>query len=74
MSCLQEHCSQLTFPGVRRSWKSLLKGKGGIVSVKDRSPQFAALPCQVVAVVREGLRVDGGWTASDWLTRDVRHQ
>lgn len=63
--------SVLSTSGVRHSWSRLLDGKCGIVSVKDRSSRFAALPCQVAAVVPEGSIADGGWTAGDWLSRDV---
>ncbi|KAL2866417.1 putative beta-ketoacyl synthase (Cem1) [Aspergillus lucknowensis] len=56
--------------GVRRTWKRLLDGHCGIVSVKDRDPRFADLPCQIAAVVPHGLRAEGRWTASEWLSRD----
>ncbi|KAL2001385.1 hypothetical protein VTN02DRAFT_1833 [Thermoascus thermophilus] len=56
--------------GTRRTWKRLLDGHCGIVNVADRSPGFAELPCQVAAVVPQGARQDGGWTALDWLKRD----
>ncbi|KAK2765645.1 Mitochondrial beta-keto-acyl synthase [Arachnomyces sp. PD_36] len=56
--------------GVRRTWKRLLDGHCGIVSVKDRGPGFAELPCQIAATVPQGLKENGGWTASEWLSRD----
>ncbi|WEW57802.1 Mitochondrial beta-keto-acyl synthase [Emydomyces testavorans] len=56
--------------GVRRTWKRLLDGHCGIVSVKDRHPGFAEIPCQIAAVVPRGSKEHGGWRASDWLTRD----
>ncbi|KAJ5138964.1 Thiolase-like subgroup [Penicillium bovifimosum] len=55
--------------GVRRSWKRLLDGHCGIVNVKDRDERFAEQPCQVAAVVPQGMREEGGWTASEWLGR-----
>ncbi|SLM36624.1 beta-ketoacyl synthase [Lasallia pustulata] len=60
----------LTNLGVRRSWKRLINGECGIVSVKDRGPQFEQQTCQVAAAVPQGSKEDGGWNASDWLSRD----
>lgn len=56
--------------GVRRTWKRLLDGHCGIVNVKHRDARFADLPCQIAAVVPVGPRQEGGWTASEWLSRD----
>ncbi|KAI1909051.1 Mitochondrial beta-keto-acyl synthase [Ophidiomyces ophidiicola] len=56
--------------GVRHTWKRLLDGQCGIVSVKDRHPGFAEIPCQVAAVVPRGPKQFGGWTSSEWVTRD----
>ncbi|KAI9678928.1 MAG: Mitochondrial beta-keto-acyl synthase [Trizodia sp. TS-e1964] len=53
--------------GVRQSWTRLLKGECGIVSVRERSAEFAALPSTVAAVVPHGRKIDGGWNADDWL-------
>ncbi|KAJ0417025.1 thiolase-like protein [Aspergillus carlsbadensis] len=53
--------------GVRRTWKRLLDGHCGIVNVRDRDARFADLPAQIAAIVPEGLRAEGGWTASEWL-------
>ncbi|KAK8249587.1 3-oxoacyl-synthase-like protein [Phyllosticta capitalensis] len=53
--------------GVPRTWSRLLKGHCGVVSVKDRGPQFAALPSQIAAVVPSGLKKDGGWDPKEWL-------
>ncbi|KAK8202176.1 Mitochondrial beta-keto-acyl synthase [Zalaria obscura] len=53
--------------GVRQTWRRLLDGHCGIKSIKDRSPQFAALPSQVAGVVPIGSRENGGWTAKEWL-------
>ena len=58
--------------GIRRTWKRLLDGHCGIVNVKDRDERYAEQPCQVAAVVPEGSRKNGGWTASEWLNRVVR--
>ncbi|KAJ5174106.1 uncharacterized protein N7500_002037 [Penicillium coprophilum] len=57
--------------GIRRTWKRLLDGHCGVVNVKDRDERFAEQPCQVAAVVPQGSREDGGWTASEWLNRGV---
>ncbi|KZF21484.1 3-oxoacyl-synth [Xylona heveae TC161] len=53
--------------GVRRSWSRLLDGSCGIVSVKDKGPQFAALPSQVAALVPTGSKTTGGWDRTEWL-------
>ncbi|PYH68800.1 putative beta-ketoacyl synthase (Cem1) [Aspergillus vadensis CBS 113365] len=56
--------------GFRRTWKRLLDGHCGIVNVNHRDTRFADLPCQIAAVVPQGARKDGCWTASEWLSRD----
>ncbi|KAF2248370.1 3-oxoacyl-synthase-like protein [Trematosphaeria pertusa] len=53
--------------GVRRTWQRLLDGQCGIVSIKNRSPEFAVLPSQVAGVVPEGKKKDGRWNAKEWL-------
>ncbi|KAJ5585420.1 uncharacterized protein N7459_005220 [Penicillium hispanicum] len=55
--------------GIRRTWKRLLDGHCGIVNVNDSDARFAEQPCQVAAVVPQGTRQSGGWTASEWLSR-----
>ncbi|OQE12935.1 hypothetical protein PENFLA_c059G04687 [Penicillium flavigenum] len=55
--------------GIRRTWKRLLDGHCGVVNVKDRDARYAEQPCQVAAVVPQGSRENGGWTASEWLSR-----
>lgn len=37
----------------------------------DRDERFAEQPCQVAAVVPQGSREEGKWTASEWLSRGV---
>ena len=61
----------LTFPGVRRTWSRLIDGQCGIVSLKDRSPNFALLPSQVAAVVPEGSKELGGWDAKEHFNPSV---
>ncbi|PLN77407.1 3-oxoacyl-synth [Aspergillus taichungensis] len=56
--------------GIRRTWSRLLDGHCGIVNVRERGPRFAEVPCQIAAVVPQGTRQDGGWNASEWLSRD----
>ncbi|KAF2270086.1 3-oxoacyl-synthase-like protein [Lojkania enalia] len=53
--------------GVRRTWKRLLDGQCGILSIKERGPQFAALPSQVAGIVPEGKKEDGAWNAKELL-------
>ncbi|OJD25248.1 beta-ketoacyl-acyl-carrier-protein synthase II [Blastomyces percursus] len=60
--------------GVRRTWKRLLDGHCGVISVKDRDPRYADLPCQIAALVPEGQKSDGGWRGSDWLSRDMERK
>ncbi|EEH22531.2 beta-ketoacyl-acyl-carrier-protein synthase II [Paracoccidioides brasiliensis Pb03] len=60
--------------GIRRTWKRLLDGHCGIVSVKDRDPRYKDLPCQIAALVPEGPKSEGGWNASDWLSRDAERK
>lgn len=50
----------------------MLDGHCGVVNVKDRDARYAEQPCQVAAVVPQGSRENGGWTASEWLNRVVR--
>ncbi|KAF2126087.1 3-oxoacyl-synthase-like protein [Dothidotthia symphoricarpi CBS 119687] len=54
--------------GVRRTWKRLIDSDCGVVSIKDRSPQFAALPSQVAALVPEGAKDDGLWNPKEYLS------
>ncbi|KAF2676678.1 3-oxoacyl-synthase-like protein [Lentithecium fluviatile CBS 122367] len=54
--------------GVRRTWRRLLDRQCGIISIKDRSSEFAVLPSQVAAVVPEGKKENGMWSAKDWLS------
>ncbi|PYI29363.1 3-oxoacyl--synthase [Aspergillus indologenus CBS 114.80] len=56
--------------GIRRTWKRLIDGHCGIVNVVHRDARFTDVPCQVAAVVPQGARSEGGWTASEWLSRD----
>ncbi|KAJ5724952.1 hypothetical protein N7493_006680 [Penicillium malachiteum] len=56
--------------GIRRSWKRLLDGQCGVVNVNHRDKRFAEQPCQIAAVVPQGSRDDGGWMASEWLSRN----
>ena len=49
----------------------MLNGECGIVSLRDRGKRFAALPCQVAAVVPEGSKEEGRWTALQWVSKDV---
>ena len=43
------------------------------MSVKDRGEAFAALPCQIAAVVPQGPQEDGKWNASEWVTKAEAH-
>jgi 3-oxoacyl-[acyl-carrier-protein] synthase II len=63
--------SSLTNSGVRRTWSRLIDGQCGIVSIKDRSPEFALLPSQVAALVPEGSKDEGKWNPKDHLSPSV---
>ncbi|KAH3908061.1 hypothetical protein HBI56_149850 [Parastagonospora nodorum] len=52
--------------GVRRIWKRLIEGHCGIVSIKDRSLDFAKLPSQIAALVPEGSKEHGKWNAKEY--------
>ncbi|KAF1939082.1 3-oxoacyl-synthase-like protein [Clathrospora elynae] len=56
------------FAGVRQTWKRLIDGQCGIVSIKDRSAEFALLPSQVAALVPEGQRAEGKWNPKEHLS------
>jgi 3-oxoacyl-[acyl-carrier-protein] synthase II len=43
-----------------------VEGQCGIVSIKDRSPDFATLPSQIAALVPEGNKDDGKWNAKEY--------
>ncbi|KAF2027997.1 3-oxoacyl-synthase-like protein [Setomelanomma holmii] len=51
---------------VRRTWTRLLDGHCGIVSIQNRSPDFATLPSQIAGLVPEGRRADGQWHAKEY--------
>lgn len=53
--------------GVRRTWKRLLDGHCGIVSITDKSPQFAALPSRIAGLVPKGRRDEGEWNPKELL-------
>lgn len=48
-----------------------MDGHCGIVNVNHRDKRFEEQPCQIAAVVPQGKKEDGGWTASEWLSRGV---
>lgn len=58
--------------GAQRSWKRLLDGQCGIVSLAARGKAHEQQECQVAALVPQGKKEDGGWTAAEWLSGDVR--
>ncbi|KAL0637087.1 Mitochondrial beta-keto-acyl synthase [Maublancomyces gigas] len=59
--------------GAVRSWRRLLEGHCGVVSLKERSLEFDSIPSQVAALVPTGDGVEGGWIQADWLVAgDVR--
>jgi 3-oxoacyl-[acyl-carrier-protein] synthase II len=59
------------FPGVRRTWRSVLDGKCGIVSTTPLGPEFEALPSRVAGLVPKGGGKDGRWDAAEHVTATV---
>ncbi|KAI9713661.1 MAG: hypothetical protein M1812_006633 [Candelaria pacifica] len=57
--------------GVNHSWSRLLKGHCGIVSLRERDPRFAELPCQIAALVPTDQQCRDGWKAKERLSSDV---
>ena len=66
------HNIDTLFLGVRRTWKSLLDGKCGIVSTDSLGPEFQALPSRVAGLVPKGASKDGAWDAQEHVTATVR--
>lgn len=64
--------SSLNSLGAQRSWKRLLDGHCGIVSLRSRNAAFQKQQCQIAGLVPLGKNDVGGWDANDWLSRDVR--
>ncbi|CAO2651610.1 Nn.00g041800.m01.CDS01 [Neocucurbitaria sp. VM-36] len=54
--------------GVRQTWKRLVEGRCGVVSIKDRSPDFGKLPSQVAGLVPIGEKKDGMWDVKEHLS------
>ena len=57
--------------GVPLLWKRLIAGHSGIVSLCKEGANFAQQQCQVAGLVPRGKKENGGWTASEWASRDV---
>ncbi|KAF2995996.1 Mitochondrial beta-keto-acyl synthase [Curvularia kusanoi] len=53
--------------GVRRTWQRLIDSHCGITNIKDKSPQFAALPSQVAAIVPVGSKANGEWNVNEYM-------
>ncbi|KAK0511660.1 hypothetical protein JMJ35_006233 [Cladonia borealis] len=60
--------------GVQRTWKRLVDGHCGVVSLKDKGKTFEQQQCQVAGLVPEGKKEDGGWTVSEWLSGDEQRR
>lgn len=52
--------------GIDKSWKALLNGASGIVSLKDR-PEYKGIPSQVAGLVPRGPRFEGKWDNDNWI-------
>lgn len=61
----------MTVQGVHLSWKRLIAGHSGIVSLRGEGAAFAQQQCQVAGLVPRGRKENGAWTASEWGSRDV---
>ncbi|TGZ83294.1 3-oxoacyl-synth [Ascodesmis nigricans] len=53
--------------GIKTSWNNLLAGRCGVVSLRDRSPEYEDLPSKVAAVVPQATAEPGGWNPAEWL-------
>lgn len=60
--------------GVARSWKRLLDGCCGVVSLRDQGTAFAQQQCQVAGLVPNGKKEDGGWTVGEWTSKDEQRR
>lgn len=56
--------------GIKRAWSNLLEGYCGVTSLADREA-YQKLPVQIAAVVPQGLKDQGQFTAKEWLDRGV---
>ncbi|KAG1137813.1 hypothetical protein G6F36_016076 [Rhizopus arrhizus] len=54
--------------GVKTTWKNLLEGQCGIVSLGEG---FESLPVRIAAKVPQGSLEHGQFTSSEWLDRGV---
>ncbi|KAF5848393.1 hypothetical protein GGP41_005810 [Bipolaris sorokiniana] len=54
--------------GVRQTWKRLIDGHCGIVSIKDRSQDFALLPSRIAGLVPQGSKDEGKWNSKEHLS------
>lgn len=63
----------LTILGVQRTWKRILDGQCGVVSLKGKQ-HHEQQQCQVAGLVPQGTKENGGWTASEWLTSDEQRK
>lgn len=57
--------------GIQRTWTRLLAGESGIVSTRHLGEEFTRLPSQVAGLVPLGKLADGGWDASEHVSKDV---
>jgi hypothetical protein len=57
--------------GIQRTWTRLLAGESGIVSTRHLGEEFTRIPSQVVGLVPLGKLADGGWDASEHVSREV---
>ena len=76
------HLDHISFPGhpadfscqnqgIQRTWTRLLAGESGIVSTRHLGEEFTRLPSQVAGLVPLGKLADGGWDASEHVSKDV---
>ena len=56
--------------GTQQTWRRLLGGNCGIVSLKDQGEQYKQQQCQVAGLVPQGQKAQGAWNSSEWLSGD----
>ena len=60
--------------GAQQTWRRLLMGDSGLVSLKDQGERYKQLQCQVAGLVPQGKKLQGAWDSSEWLSGDERRR
>ena len=60
--------------GAQQTWRRLLAGDCGIVSLKDQGEQHKQQQSQIAGLIPKGQKVQGAWDSSEWLSGDERRK